>query len=107
MGMTEMLIIGVIALVVVGPKRLPGIARSMGKGLKEFKKATNDFKTTVKEELKENTGDEMKDLSSMASEMKRKTRGPKNIEDFLETAADTLEASDKKDDKSEDRKEET
>ena len=39
-GVSELLIIIVVALLVVGPKRLPDLARSLGKGFSEFKKAT-------------------------------------------------------------------
>ncbi len=42
-GSTELIVILVIALLVLGPKRLPDLARSLGKGLAEFKRATNDI----------------------------------------------------------------
>jgi sec-independent protein translocase protein TatA len=95
MGMTEMLIIGAIALVVIGPKKLPDIARSLGRGLKEFKKASNEFKHTIKQELDESTGSETKDLAKMALDLKKNIPGKKNIEDYLETAADVLESAEK------------
>ncbi len=38
-GPLELLVIGIIALIVLGPKRLPEAARSMGKGLREFKES--------------------------------------------------------------------
>ena len=46
-GMPELMVIMVVALVVLGPKRLPEIARALGKGLAEFRRATSD----VTEEL--------------------------------------------------------
>ena len=49
-GMPEMIIILVIALIVIGPHKLPELAKSLGKGLAEFKKATNDFQRNVQEE---------------------------------------------------------
>ena len=51
-GMPELLVIAVIALLVVGPKRLPEMARSLGKGLSEFRKATEDATETLKESLR-------------------------------------------------------
>ncbi len=95
MGITEMLIIGAIALVVVGPKKLPDIARALGRGLKEFKKATNQFKNTIKEEMDESTGSETRDLAKMAMDLKRNNPAKKSIEDYLETAADVLESAEK------------
>lgn len=51
-GMPEMIIILVIALIVIGPQKLPELAKSLGKGLAEFKKATEDFQKNVQEEAR-------------------------------------------------------
>ena len=51
-GMPELVIILVIALVVIGPQKLPDMARSLGKGLAEFKRASNDFRRNVEEEAR-------------------------------------------------------
>ena len=51
-GMTEMLIIAALALVILGPKKLPDLARSLGKGFAEFKRATNELKSTIDLEIK-------------------------------------------------------
>ena len=51
-GMPELVIILVIALIVIGPQKLPDLAKSLGKGLAEFKKATDDFKQTIDLETK-------------------------------------------------------
>lgn len=49
-GIPEMMIIMVIALIVVGPHKLPELARSLGKGLAEFKSASNDLRKNIEEE---------------------------------------------------------
>jgi sec-independent protein translocase protein TatA len=49
-GMPELVVILVIALIVIGPAKLPDIAKSLGKGLAEFKKATDDFQRNIHEE---------------------------------------------------------
>ena len=46
-GMPEMLLIIAIALIVIGPKKLPDLAKSLGRAMREFKKATNEFKETM------------------------------------------------------------
>ena len=51
-GMPELLVIAVIALLVVGPKKLPDIAKALGKGLSEFRKVTESATDTIKETLK-------------------------------------------------------
>lgn len=45
--MTEMMLIAALALVVLGPKKLPDLARSIGKGFAEFKRATNELKSAI------------------------------------------------------------
>lgn len=51
-GMTELLLIMGLALIVLGPKKLPDLARALGKGFAEFKRATDDFKSTIQEETR-------------------------------------------------------
>jgi sec-independent protein translocase protein TatA len=51
-GMPELIVILVIALIVIGPQKLPELAKSLGKGLAEFKRATDDFRQGVEDEAK-------------------------------------------------------
>lgn len=57
-GMPELIVILVVALIIIGPKKLPDLARSLGKGLAEFRRATDDVKESlnvndIKDEAKE------------------------------------------------------
>jgi len=54
-GMPEMILILAVALIVIGPKKLPDLAKSLGKAMGEFKKATSDLKDSMQidTELKE------------------------------------------------------
>lgn len=51
-GMQELIIIAIIALLIVGPKKLPDLAKSLGKGFNEFKKATDGVTEDIKDALK-------------------------------------------------------
>jgi TatA/E family protein of Tat protein translocase len=51
-GMPELIIIFVIALIIFGPRKLPELGRSLGKSLSEFKRASNELKSTLEEEIR-------------------------------------------------------
>ena len=51
-GMPELIIIFVIALIIFGPRKLPELGRSLGKSLAEFKKASNELRSTLEEEIR-------------------------------------------------------
>lgn len=52
LGFPELMLIFLVALVVFGPRKLPDIGRSIGKALGEFKRATNDLKSSLEEEVR-------------------------------------------------------
>jgi TatA/E family protein of Tat protein translocase len=52
LGLPELMLIFIVALIVFGPKRLPDIGKTLGKALGEFKKATDDFKNTIEREVR-------------------------------------------------------
>ena len=51
-GMPELLIIFVIALIIFGPRKLPELGKSLGKSIAEFKRASNELKSTLEEEIR-------------------------------------------------------
>ena len=51
LGTTELLVIAVVALILFGPRKLPEIGRTVGKGLAEFRRASEDFKRTWEYEV--------------------------------------------------------
>ena len=51
-GMPELIIIFVIALIIFGPRKLPELGRSLGKSIAEFKKASNELRNTLEEEIR-------------------------------------------------------
>jgi sec-independent protein translocase protein TatB len=72
-GWTELLLIGVVALIVIGPKELPGVLRSLGKGLATVRKMAGEFQGQFQEALREAELDGLKkevdDLRSTAASL--------------------------------------
>jgi sec-independent protein translocase protein TatA len=52
-GIPEMIIIAVVALIFFGPRKLPELGRSLGKSLAEFKRASNDLKNSLDDEIRQ------------------------------------------------------
>ena len=51
-GMPEMVVIAVIALIIFGPRKLPELGKSLGKSIAEFKRASNELKNTLEDEIR-------------------------------------------------------
>jgi sec-independent protein translocase protein TatA len=53
LGMPELIVIFIIALIIFGPRKLPELGRSLGRGIAEFKKATTELQTKLEEEIEQ------------------------------------------------------
>jgi TatA/E family protein of Tat protein translocase len=62
-GMPELIVIFVIALIVIGPKKLPDLARALGRGMAEFRKATEEVRANL------NIGDVEEEIKGMEEEL--------------------------------------
>ena len=82
-GMPELLLIFVVALLVFGPKKLPEIGKSLGKGLAEFKKASDDLKKTIENEIEQGK-QEAASVKAQVAEVKSTLAEPAAV-----TAAET------------------
>ena len=70
-GLPEMIVIAIVALVFIGPKNLPGVLRSVGRGLVQLKRATNEVRTTVQDEMDQIERDiDLKDVREAATDLK-------------------------------------
>lgn len=70
-GMPELIMILVVALIVIGPKKLPELARSLGKALNEFKSATQDFKDSIDTEVKDIKNLDKKEIGQLGKRYKQ------------------------------------
>ena len=52
LGMPELIVIFVVALIVFGPRKLPELGKSLGKGLVEFRKASHELRSTLEEHVR-------------------------------------------------------
>lgn len=74
LGMQEIIIIFVLALIIFGPRKLPELGKTLGKGLAEFKRASNELKQTWEDEVrldkeKEAMSEILKDSSIQTSDI--------------------------------------
>lgn len=71
LGLPELILIFVVALLLFGPRQLPNIGRSIGRALGEFRRASNDFKRTIEEEVAaEDIREVERDLKRTVEEVK-------------------------------------
>src|ERR1700755_3553002 len=73
LGFSEMLMIFIVALLVFGPKKLPELGKSLGKGIREFKKATDELKSMWEDQVKDISAplnDVKRDIHAMGQDMK-------------------------------------
>jgi sec-independent protein translocase protein TatB len=83
-GLPEIIIIAVVALVFIGPDKLPGVLRSIGKGLVELKRATSDVRSTVQDEMHKIEEEiELKDVRESAQDFSNELGGVANKMDPL------------------------
>lgn len=85
LGFSEILIIGVLALILIGPKQLPDVARVLGRMMKEFKQATKDLSgglLDMKEELKKPVQESIAAIADIENQVYR--RGESFVEEITD-----------------------
>jgi len=94
-GMPELIIILVIALIVIGPSKLPDLARALGRGMAEFKKATQELKESldIDEDFKQAKDDIVDSISGIEKSIEAEMAEPveekeAKYEDFDEMIED-------------------
>ena len=96
-GMPEMLLILAIALIVIGPKKLPDLAKSLGRAFSEFKKATTELKESIEIDT------ELKDVKSTFEDMRSELKEAIDIDAGID--ADDQDVSDAAGDEDQNEKE--
>ena len=116
-GLPEMIIIAAVALIFIGPDKLPGVLRSIGKGLVELKRSTSDVRSTVQDEMNKIEEEiELKDVRESAQDFSNELGGVANKMDplslsklssgeQLENIADAIDKTEKNDSEDQPEKE--
>jgi len=116
-GLPEMIIIAAVALIFIGPDKLPGVLRSIGKGLVELKRSTSDVRSTVQDEMNKIEEEiELKDVRKSAQDFSNELGGVANKMDplalskmssgeQLENIADAIDKTEKNDSEDQPEKE--
>ncbi|MBT8356522.1 MAG: Sec-independent protein translocase protein TatB [Deltaproteobacteria bacterium] len=101
-GMPELILILAIALIVIGPKKLPDLAKSLGRTMREFKRATNEFKESIEldDEVKE-LQDVKKSFDDISNEIKENMDVSKEIGGLNDNKKETEDTETKIEDEDE------
>ena len=94
-GMQELIIIFVIALIVFGPRKLPQLGKSLGKSIAEFKRASNELRSTLEQEIRvEETRKEIMDpIETLSNEAKQAVKQATDLDSAsLQTDVDSATA---------------
>ncbi len=97
-GMPEMLIILAVALIIFGPKRLPELAKSLGRALGEFKRATSDLKQSIETEtglddVRSSLDDVKKDIKDQTDLSYSKSESPSSGENDADEPLSKVKAA--------------
>ncbi len=76
LGFGELIIVFIIALIFIGPKKLPELAKGLGQGLKEFQKAAKGFSDQMQETVKEDTPPQVTDYHAVPDAAKQPEEKP-------------------------------
>jgi TatA/E family protein of Tat protein translocase len=92
LGFFELIAIFIVALLVFGPKKLPDLGKSLGRGLREFRKATDDLKSTWEEQVRD-AERSVDDVKQTFSEVQTDLESASQLESPPEEPVDTPQAA--------------
>ena len=88
LGMPELILIFVVALLLFGPRKMPQIGRSIGRAMGEFRRASNEFKRTIEDEV---AADEIREVEEDLKDIKKIVTDPVGISDLKTSVKESLE----------------
>lgn len=89
LGMPELILIFVVALLLFGPRKMPQIGRSIGRAMGEFRRASNEFKRTIEDEV---AADEIRDVEKDLKEITKVVKDPVGVSDLKDSLEESIDA---------------
>ena len=87
LGMPELILIFVVALLLFGPRKMPQIGRSIGRAMGEFRRASNEFKRTIEDEV---AADDIRDVGKDLRDIKNTVNDPIGVKGLKKDLQDSL-----------------
>ncbi len=88
LGMPELILIFVVALLLFGPRKMPQIGRSIGRAMGEFRRASNEFKRTIEDEV---AADDIREVEKDLKEITQVVKDPVGVSDLKDSLKESLE----------------
>jgi TatA/E family protein of Tat protein translocase len=92
-GLQELVLIFVIALLVFGPKNLPQLGRSLGRAMREFRRASDEFRSTIETNLKINEPDPLPEPTPVAAAVETSAEPGPTVEPLPDSVLNPYDAS--------------
>jgi len=89
LGMPELVLIFVVALLLFGPRKMPQIGRSIGRAMGEFRRASSEFKRTIEDEV---AADEIREVGKDLKEIRNTVNDPIGVSDLKNTLKESIDA---------------
>lgn len=89
LGMPELIVIFVIALIIFGPRKLPELGRSLGKSIAEFKRASNELKSTLEEEIRMEEQKQQREEAAKAAQIAANATDAQHVQPAAQPADKT------------------
>jgi TatA/E family protein of Tat protein translocase len=83
--MPELILIFVVALLLFGPRKMPEIGKSVGRAMREFRRASNDFKRTIEDEV---AADDVRDVQKDFAEVRKTMTDPLGVSDLKQSLSE-------------------
>jgi TatA/E family protein of Tat protein translocase len=88
LGMPELILIFVVALLLFGPRKMPEIGKSIGRAMGEFRRASNEFKRTIEDEV---ASEDIREVEKDLKEITKVVKDPIGVSDLKESIKTSID----------------